>query len=121
MRSKRLQSAIANVAPAGVLAEQHRRKAEPGSAERAGSQAAGQAPPMTRASSSSSVTQSRCRTPAASLPVVGTALLPIDVINDPARRTSSVVTPARSASDSCSSKWTAAHDRGFTLRARRLT
>ena len=28
----KLQSAIANVTPAGVLAEQHRRKAEPGSA-----------------------------------------------------------------------------------------
>ena len=37
MMSKRSQSAIANVAPAGVLAEQHRRKAEPGSAEKAGS------------------------------------------------------------------------------------
>lgn len=45
------------------------------------------------------------------LPVVGTALLPIDVINDPARRTSPGATPARSASDTCSSKWTAAHDR----------
>lgn len=31
----KLQSAIANVTPAGVLAEQHRRMAEPGSAERA--------------------------------------------------------------------------------------
>jgi len=32
----KLQSAIANVTPAGVLAEQHRRMAEPGSAKRAG-------------------------------------------------------------------------------------
>jgi short-subunit dehydrogenase len=31
----RLQSAIANVTPAGILAEQHRRMAEPGSAEKA--------------------------------------------------------------------------------------
>ena len=31
----KLQSAIANVTPAGVLAEQHRRMAEPGSAEKA--------------------------------------------------------------------------------------
>ena len=30
----KLQSAIANITPAGVLAEQHRRMAEPGSAER---------------------------------------------------------------------------------------
>lgn len=35
-----LQSAIANVTPAGALAEQHRRMAEPGSAQKAGSQAA---------------------------------------------------------------------------------
>jgi uncharacterized protein len=33
----KLQSAIANVTPAGVLAEQHRRMAEPGSAKKAGS------------------------------------------------------------------------------------
>jgi len=31
----KLQSAIANVTPAGVLAEQHRRMAEPGSARKA--------------------------------------------------------------------------------------
>ena len=31
----KLQSAIANVTPAGVLAEQHRRMAEPGSAKKA--------------------------------------------------------------------------------------
>ena len=31
----KLQSAIANITPAGVLAEQHRRMAEPGSAEKA--------------------------------------------------------------------------------------
>ena len=31
----KLQSAIANVTPAGILAEQHRRMAEPGSAEKA--------------------------------------------------------------------------------------
>jgi len=31
----KLQSAIANVTPAGVLAEQHRRMAEPGSAGKA--------------------------------------------------------------------------------------
>jgi hypothetical protein len=31
----KLQSAIANVLPAGVLAEQHRKKAEPGSARTA--------------------------------------------------------------------------------------
>jgi hypothetical protein len=30
----KLQSAIANVIPAGVLAEQHRKMAEPGSAKR---------------------------------------------------------------------------------------
>ena len=33
----KLQSAIANVTPAGVLAEQHRRMAEPGSAKKADS------------------------------------------------------------------------------------
>jgi len=32
----KLQSAIANVTPAGVLAEQHRRMAEAGSGKRAG-------------------------------------------------------------------------------------
>ena len=31
----KLQSAIANITPAGVLAEQHRHMAEPGSAEKA--------------------------------------------------------------------------------------
>jgi hypothetical protein len=31
----KLQSAIANVTPAGILAEQHRRMAEPGSATKA--------------------------------------------------------------------------------------
>jgi uncharacterized protein len=31
----KLQSAIANVTPAGILAEQHRRMAEPGSAKQA--------------------------------------------------------------------------------------
>jgi hypothetical protein len=31
----KLQSAIANVTPAGVLAEQHQRMAEPGAAEKA--------------------------------------------------------------------------------------
>ena len=31
----KLQSAIANVTPAGVLAEQHRKMAEPGSAQKA--------------------------------------------------------------------------------------
>jgi hypothetical protein len=31
----KLQSAIANITPAGVLAEQHRRMAEPGSADKA--------------------------------------------------------------------------------------
>ena len=31
----KLQSAVANVTPAGVLAEQHRRMAEPGSARKA--------------------------------------------------------------------------------------
>ena len=33
----KLQSAIANITPAGVLAEQHRRMAEPGSGTKAGS------------------------------------------------------------------------------------
>ena len=33
-RKNKLQSAIANVTPAGVQAEQHRRLAEPGSAEK---------------------------------------------------------------------------------------
>jgi NAD(P)-dependent dehydrogenase (short-subunit alcohol dehydrogenase family) len=33
----KLQSAIANVTPAGMLAEQHRRMAEPGSAKKADS------------------------------------------------------------------------------------
>ena len=31
---KKIQSAIANVTPAGVLAEQHRKMAEPGGANR---------------------------------------------------------------------------------------
>jgi hypothetical protein len=34
-RKNKLQSVIANVTPAGVPAEQHRRLAEPGSAEKA--------------------------------------------------------------------------------------
>jgi hypothetical protein len=32
----KLTSAVANVTPAGVLAEQHRKMAEPGSAKKAG-------------------------------------------------------------------------------------
>lgn len=35
LRSNKLQSAIANIVPAGILAEQHRKMAEPGSGKKA--------------------------------------------------------------------------------------
>jgi nicotinamidase-related amidase len=54
-------------------------------------------PPMPRAASSTSVTRSSRRTPVVSLPVAGTALLLIDVINDLAFPGSDVLVPQAEA------------------------
>ena len=76
----KLQSAIANLTPAGMLAEQHRKMAEPGSAQKAKELRRHGA--MARAAAASRPTRrDRAQKPIA-VPVPGTALLLIDVIND---------------------------------------